>query len=677
MKIFRLLLMSLLLLIAQPCVYTSAAGSQYHVTPTALSSGNGSQANPWQLTTALHSSTVKPGDTVTVHGGTYLNPTNGTWASAWTSTLQGSSAAPILVRVPKGDVVVLDGEDTQGDNILTIESNYVWYWGLEVRSSDGRRVDNVDWLSSGGSYTSPVVHVGQCVTISQDINTVGNKFIACTFDNGLGGIASTAGLGAGQSGTTAEFEFYDCLFINNGWYNTLSGIRGPHGHNIYVHNNTGRRCAFINCININPTENPVQAWGGLVGTSENDFVFDGMTVIQYGPAHDGRILVGDSYFSNPTIINGSFYSDNASNVQLGYDNGSSYPNVCTGGNISNNYSAGGGWNIVCSFNGTTFNNNTIYYQSLQGSFPNGSGNTLTTTKPTGNIVTTIRKSPYESGRASVTVFNWMNASSVSVDLSSVFNVGDTYTIVDAQNPHVVLLTGTYNGPVSIPLVGTAGAVEQLIGVDGGVGNVITYQPRVHTPSEFGCFIITGKTNGSTTITPPTVVTSAASLIATTTVQLNGTVNPNGASTAYHFDYGTTTGYGTSTTSVSAGAGSVAVNAVANLTGLTQGTLYHFRLVASNGGGTTNGIDATFTTSINYLTLYDNVSIAPSGVFGVRKGSTDTTVVMTFGVTITKVATGTSGQDTVMVTLTPLPVVVPKAATSTTINVPVSVRFLKH
>jgi hypothetical protein len=96
--------------------------------------------------------------------------------------------------------------------------------------------------------------------------------------------------------------------------------------------------------------------------------------------------------------------------------------------------------------------------------------------------------------------------------------------------------------------------------------------------------------------PPTVTTGAASNLAQATATLNGTVNPNGAATTCHFEYGTTTGYGTNTPDdTSPGSGTSAVPVSANVSSLTADTLYHFRLSCTNSAGTTNGSDATFTT----------------------------------------------------------------------------------
>ena len=96
--------------------------------------------------------------------------------------------------------------------------------------------------------------------------------------------------------------------------------------------------------------------------------------------------------------------------------------------------------------------------------------------------------------------------------------------------------------------------------------------------------------------PPGAATGSASSIGTTTAHLNGYVNPAGQSTNWYFQYGTTTGYGVNTSEKNAGSGTRTVTESAALAGLAAGTTYHFRLVASNGTGTTLGPDRSFTTA---------------------------------------------------------------------------------
>jgi len=93
---------------------------------------------------------------------------------------------------------------------------------------------------------------------------------------------------------------------------------------------------------------------------------------------------------------------------------------------------------------------------------------------------------------------------------------------------------------------------------------------------------------------PTATTTDATTVTATTAVLNGTVNPNGLASTYHFEWGTTVAYGTSTTTLSAGSGSTTTPENASLSGLTAGVTYHFRIAATNSDGTSYGADFTFT-----------------------------------------------------------------------------------
>jgi hypothetical protein len=97
-------------------------------------------------------------------------------------------------------------------------------------------------------------------------------------------------------------------------------------------------------------------------------------------------------------------------------------------------------------------------------------------------------------------------------------------------------------------------------------------------------------------TAPTAITGPVTAVAATTATLSGTVNPNGTSTTWYFEYGKDTNYGTKTPAANAGAGTANTGVSSNLSGLTGATTYHYRLVASSTAGVTNGSDGIFTTS---------------------------------------------------------------------------------
>jgi hypothetical protein len=103
--------------------------------------------------------------------------------------------------------------------------------------------------------------------------------------------------------------------------------------------------------------------------------------------------------------------------------------------------------------------------------------------------------------------------------------------------------------------------------------------------------------GAASAAAPTATTGPATAIGASTATVTGSVNPGGQSTTWYVEYGTSTSYGSKTSSVSAGSGSSAANVSANLTGLKDGTTYHYRVVATNATSTSHGGDAVFTTLV--------------------------------------------------------------------------------
>ncbi len=94
---------------------------------------------------------------------------------------------------------------------------------------------------------------------------------------------------------------------------------------------------------------------------------------------------------------------------------------------------------------------------------------------------------------------------------------------------------------------------------------------------------------------PALVTGAASSVTSSSAILHGTVGPNGATTHYRFEWGLTSSYGTASRLRSAGNGTEVSAVQATISGLLPGTIYHYRVVASNKLGATGGDDRTFTT----------------------------------------------------------------------------------
>ncbi|MGN6201888.1 MAG: hypothetical protein ACTHNY_05735 [Solirubrobacterales bacterium] len=106
------------------------------------------------------------------------------------------------------------------------------------------------------------------------------------------------------------------------------------------------------------------------------------------------------------------------------------------------------------------------------------------------------------------------------------------------------------------------------------------------------------TTGTTIAAPPSVETGNATEISETSAVITGRVNPFGLQTTYYFEYGPTTAYGTQVpvgSEGTAGQGQGSKFFSRTIVGLSPGTTYHFRIVATNGKGVATGDDQTFTT----------------------------------------------------------------------------------
>ena len=117
----------------------------------------------------------------------------------------------------------------------------------------------------------------------------------------------------------------------------------------------------------------------------------------------------------------------------------------------------------------------------------------------------------------------------------------------------------------------------------------------------GTVVITGGF-AQAALSPATASTGVASSITSSSVTLTGSTYPSNQQTEYYFQYGSTSAYGLQTPTMVAGSGKETIHVVAAVTGLSPFTTYHYRLVAINASGTTDGVDRSFTTKKVPLTF---------------------------------------------------------------------------
>ena len=118
-----------------------------------------------------------------------------------------------------------------------------------------------------------------------------------------------------------------------------------------------------------------------------------------------------------------------------------------------------------------------------------------------------------------------------------------------------------------------------------------------------------------------VATQPATSVSPTGATLNGTVDPNSGTTSYHFEYGTTSAYGSQmpATDVLVGSDTTSHAESQTISGLSPNTTYHYRIVATDDVGlVSRSPDATFTTPL-----------APPAVASMRASTTGATAKLTF------------------------------------------------
>src|SRR4029077_9042036 len=183
-----------------------------------------------------------------------------------------------------------------------------------------------------------------------------------------------------------------------------------------------------------------------------------------------------------------------------------------------------------------------------------------------------------------------NVASLSATLNGSANPRGSTTTVDFQYG----LTTSY-GATTPMQTQTGNTVRAISANISGLLASRTYHFRIVAHNGGGTSFGSDRTFTTLSATgPPVVATSPATLVASSSATLNGSVDPHGLTTNVSFQYGPTTSYG-STPPMQSRTGNTYLNISANISSLMASRVYHFRIVATNSAGTTFGGDRTFTT----------------------------------------------------------------------------------
>ena len=153
--------------------------------------------------------------------------------------------------------------------------------------------------------------------------------------------------------------------------------------------------------------------------------------------------------------------------------------------------------------------------------------------------------------------------------------------------------GSQTAPVTLA---SPRAGQQLSGTLTGLSPDTEYHYRLVATNLFGTAFGHARTRRTAPALPPTVTTRVPQAIGAEQARLAGLVDPHGNMTSGWFEWGPTASpYANVTPQQNAGA-TGATGLVAELSGLAPNTEYHYRFVAENVHGTTQGADMTFTTT---------------------------------------------------------------------------------
>ncbi|HEX6533098.1 MAG TPA: Ig-like domain-containing protein [Gemmatimonadaceae bacterium] len=437
---------------------SGASGAAWYVSPAGSSGGDGSRGRPWSLDFALGGAdgAIRPGDTVWLEGGTY--------EGAFTSTLAGASARPIVVRQLPGERATIDGH-------LVIQGRYTWFRDLEVTTSEAApdNVMGVDIRAPGVKAIDMIVH-----------------------DNG--------GNGFGVWSDAPDAEVYGSLVYDNGRQRATPG----YAHGIYAQNDRGSKLFRDNVV-FHQFGYGFHIYGedGAV----RSMTFDGNVSFQNGVGTTGGDEAQPDYLFGGLMPVRDLAITSNMTWHAEYGGGSVWVGYaaceCTGTRVAlrNNYFVGGapvlrlerlgglrvtgntlvGSGLPASLieetggaSDLSWGGNTYYGNSAAPEFQwdgaaydfagwraatsVGAGDRHAGDRPPGAEVF-VRPNRYERGRANVIIYNWARAGAVPVDLSKVLDRGERYEIRNVQDWFgAPVASGTYDGGmVPFPMAGVTPA----------------------------------------------------------------------------------------------------------------------------------------------------------------------------------------------------------------------------
>jgi hypothetical protein len=482
--------------------------SEYFVAPDGSPDGSGSKAHPWDLSTAIaQPKTVRPGDTIWLRGGIYRGD--------FVSKLTGTEGAPITLRQFPGERAIIDSDSITSTVGFAVLGEWAIYWGFEITNSQTKRISQFPGNKPADMERATGLTVrGPHVKI---INL----------------IIHDAGQGVGFWSEALDAELYGCLIYNNGWQGSDKGW----GHAIYTQNQEGTKHIIDNIL-FDQFGFGLHAYGDA-SKYLRGFQIEGNVSFNNGAlareqAHPNILVGGYATAENVLVKNNYTYTKNSqeSNVRLGYHDTPNKDLILT-----ENYFAGGSpalevldWQQITLTHNTVIGENSLvalhseantqraadYHWDNNRYFAESSSkpflfpdeerdfsnwrqiagidqqSEFSAGRPAG-VQVFVRPNTYETGRATIIVYNWPRQPIVNVDMTKIVSPGAHYEVRNVQDYFgTPVLSGVYNGgAIGLPMTATPPPTP----VGGWVVKPSTTGP------DFNVFILTSSSILETTSVP--------------------------------------------------------------------------------------------------------------------------------------------------------------------------------
>jgi hypothetical protein len=394
--------------------------------------------------------------------------TAGTYNGQKTFTRNGSSSNPIVWRAVAGGGAIINGS-------ISINANYNWVWGLEVK--DPNNIGNTEGIAlnaPGGHIINCIVHdikgrVGIAAWAQGSGQVVYGNIVYKQLPNGN----NPHNLYSQNDYSVHGYKYIVGNMLLDAWDAT------PNTYNFHAYSTNGRVSGFHAEKNI--ISRGKFLIGGMNLPADNEIVKQNYFwngTINFGWERPAQVKFENNYVGRSTLLTRFFwgkgetqYPQTAPSLYTGnefhkpsgdhfeYRTSAWIPGLCNG---CPEIRSGDSWNnnsYSSPFAATFFadNNNQgsvsfSEWQTFTAQAGVGFDTSSSVVSSSPNKVAVI-KNDYESGRGHIAIFNWGLNSNVVVDLSSIFSNGTNYKIVNPRNMGSPIVNGTYNGPVSVPTGG--------------------------------------------------------------------------------------------------------------------------------------------------------------------------------------------------------------------------------